>query len=47
MALADYACQAIGGVTPPEIVEDGPVAAARRRLGLAPGEPVLLPAPAR
>ena len=43
MALADYAALPIGGVEPPERVEDGPVAEARRRLGLGPDEPVLLP----
>ena len=40
--LADYAVPAIGGVAPPDIIEDGPVADARRRLGLAPDEPVVL-----
>ncbi len=42
MALADYAVHAIAGIEPPATVEDGPVAEARRRLGLAPDEPVLL-----
>jgi choline dehydrogenase-like flavoprotein len=44
MALADYAALPIGGVEPPEVVEDGPVAEARRRLGLGPEDPVVLPA---
>lgn len=42
MALADYAALAIAGVEPPAVVADGPVADARRRLGLGPEEPVVL-----
>lgn len=42
MALADYATRAIGGVEPPDVVDEGPVAEARRRLGLGPEEPVVL-----
>jgi choline dehydrogenase-like flavoprotein len=42
MALADYAAPAIAGVEPPATVDEGPVAEARRRLGLAPDEPVVL-----
>ena len=44
MTLADYAVRAIGGVEPPEAVDDGPVAEARRRLGLPSDAPVTLPA---
>ena len=44
MAVADYAVSAIGGVEPPASIEDGPVAEARRRLGLPPDAPVLLSA---
>jgi choline dehydrogenase-like flavoprotein len=40
MAVADYATPAIGEIEPPERVEDGPAAEARRRLGLEPDEPV-------
>jgi choline dehydrogenase-like flavoprotein len=40
MALADYAVTQISGVGVPAQVTDGPAAAARRRLGLAPDEPV-------
>jgi len=43
MALADLAATAIAGLEPPRSIEDGPAAAARRRLGLAPDSPILLP----
>jgi choline dehydrogenase-like flavoprotein len=46
MAIADYAVHAIAGVEPLGVVEDGPVAEARRRLGLGPEDPVLLPSTA-
>ena len=42
MALADYALHRIAGIEPPDVVDEGPVAEARRRMGLGPEEPVVL-----
>jgi choline dehydrogenase-like flavoprotein len=43
MATADLAAGALLDETLPEIVDEGPVAEGRRRLGLGPTEPVVLP----
>ncbi|NJN14482.1 MAG: hypothetical protein HC813_02290 [Planctomycetes bacterium] len=43
MALADYAATSIAGITPPTTIDEGPVAEARRRLGLPPDAPISLP----